>query len=487
MTIMLGFIENVLEDFRHLFRRAAAFKWFVICVVGMMLRSDKLGVTSIIRDLALAPDLYESLIHYFRSSAYSLESLREQWCRCVLRRAPLARCRNRFILVGDGVKQSKEARKMPGVKKMSQESETCSKPQYIHGHLFGALGIIASIPAKRFCIPLKVNIQDGLRKAAAWKESDNVVRISAANHIEQMIKSAFDSATVMGRCYILLDRYFLSKTALLLMDKMNSKSSADGGTLLEIVTKAKSNCRAYMKPLPKRSGARGRPRKKGKQVCLWDLFNHKDRFTQTWVHLYGKCECISYYCINLLWGQGLYKELRFVLVKRTCGEKSILVSTDLTLRPRKVIELYGTRFSIEENFREMKQQIGAFSYHFWTKYMPRLDHFAIKGTDQLSAILDGHARKKILDTVKAIESFVFCATVATGMLQMISLSEIISDKVTELRYLRTYSSKAPSEATVMYYLRKHIFLLLGKSPKSFITKYISEKQRDDFQQKHTIA
>ncbi len=179
----------------------------------MMLRSDKLGVTSIIRDLALAPDLYESLIHYFRSSAYSLESLREQWCRCVLRRTPLARCRNRFILVGDGVKQSKEARKMPGVKKMSQESETCSKPQYIHGHLFGALGIIASIPAKRFCIPLKVNIQDGLRKAAAWKESDNVVRISAANHIEQMIKSAFDSATVMGRCYILLDRYFLSKTA----------------------------------------------------------------------------------------------------------------------------------------------------------------------------------------------------------------------------------------------------------------------------------
>lgn len=484
---MLGFIENVLEDFRHLFRRVAAFKWFVICVTGMMLRSDRLGATSIIRDLAIAPGLYESMIHFFRSSAYSLESLREQWCRCVLKRAPLARCRNRFILVGDGVKQSKEGRKMPGVKKMSQESETSSKPQFIHGHFFGALGIVASIPAKRFCIPLKINIQDGLRKTAAWKEGNGVVRISASNHIEQIIESAFGSAAIMGRCYILLDRYFLSKTALLLMDKMNSKPSEDKGTLLEIVTKAKSNCKAYMKPLPKRAGTRGRPQKKGKQVCLWDLFNHEERFTQMWIRLYGKCECVSYYCINLLWGQGLYKELRFVLVKRECGEKSILVSTDLTLRPRKIIELYGARFSIEENFREMKQQIGTFSYHFWTKSMPKPNHFAKKGTDQLSTILDGHARKKILDTVKATESFVFCATVATGILQMISLSENISDKVTELRYLRTYSSKVPSEATVMYYLRKRIFLLLAKSPKSFITKYISEKQSDDCLLKRTIA
>lgn len=120
-----------------------------------MLRSDQLGVTSVIRDLALAPACYESLIHFFRSSAYNLDSLREQWYRCGLMNAPLFRYRNRIILVGDGVKQSKEARKMPGVKKMTQESETCSKPQFIHGHLLGAIGVIASTKAKRFCIPLR--------------------------------------------------------------------------------------------------------------------------------------------------------------------------------------------------------------------------------------------------------------------------------------------------------------------------------------------
>jgi len=32
-----------------------------------------------------------------------------------------------IILVGDGVKQAKESRKMPGIKKLHQESENSSK------------------------------------------------------------------------------------------------------------------------------------------------------------------------------------------------------------------------------------------------------------------------------------------------------------------------------------------------------------------------
>lgn len=481
---MLNYIENVLKEFRPLFTRLAAFKWFVICVIAMMLRSDKLGVTSAIRDLDLVPECYEALIHFFRSSAYSLDLLRKQWYFCVLRNAPLNICRNRIILVGDGVKQSKEARKMPGVKKMTQESETCSKPQFIHGHLFGALGVVVSTRTKRFCMPLKVNIQDGLRSAAVWQECSGIINISEENHIEQVVRSAFEAAEMLGKSYILLDRYFLSRTALRLMDKMNLEKSSNGETLVEIVTKAKSNCKAYMKPLPKRPGSKGRPRKKGKRICLWELFECPERFTKANIHLYGKLETVSYYCINLLWGQGLYRELRFVLVLRGTGEKSVLVSTDLTLRPKHIIELYGGRFSCENLFREMKQQIGAFSYHFWTKHMPKLDHFAKKeDSDKLSGIINSRARKKILLTVKAIETFVFCATVATGMLQMISLDGRFSARVADARYLRTRSSEAPSEGTVMYYLRKRIILLLSKSPNSFITQFIQEKQEGDFWKK----
>ena len=120
--------------------------------------------------------------------------------------------------------------------------------------------------------------------------------------------------------------------------------------------------------------------------------------------------------------------------------------------------------------------------------MPKLDHFAKKeDSDKLSGIFDSHARKRILSAVKAIESFVICAAVATGMLQMISLNSRFSAKVADMRYLRTKSSEAPSEGTVMYYLRKRIFLLLSKSPDSFVTQYIREKQEDDFCRKLKVG
>lgn len=476
---MLSFIESILVEFRCCFRREATFKWFVVCTVAMMLRSDRLGVTSAIRDLCLFPGCYECLLHFFRSRAYSLEDLRRKWYRVVRDRAPLAVCRSRVILVGDGVKQAKEGRRMPGVKKMAQESETCSKPEYIHGHMFGALGAVVQTSVKRFCMPLRINIQEGLKEASSWEEGKDILCISGGNHIEQMIGAAFEAAGVLGNAYILLDRYFLSKTALRLLDRLNKEASKDTKRI-EIITKAKVNCRAYMKPLPKRTGKRGRPPKKGKTIRIMDLFECERRFTKAWVHLYGGCECVSYYCINLLWGTGLYHELRFVLVERRSGERSILVSTDLTLRPKNIIELYGARFSIEESFREMKQQVGAFSYHFWTKSLPKLSHFARKGDpDPLSKVKTPGARRRVLATVKATEVFVLCATVATGTLQMISLDRHLSADAYDLRYLRTKSSKAPSEGTVMYYLRKRIFTLLSKAPGSFITRYIQEKQKDD--------
>lgn len=54
------------------------------------------------------------------------------------------------VLVGDGMKQAKEARRMPGVKKLHQESENSSKADYIFGHLFGAVGILMGTLEKWF-------------------------------------------------------------------------------------------------------------------------------------------------------------------------------------------------------------------------------------------------------------------------------------------------------------------------------------------------
>ncbi|WP_305292146.1 transposase, partial [Lactobacillus taiwanensis] len=78
-TTMLNIIEKILCHFESCFSRKAAFRWFVIIITGLMLRSDKLGVTSILRDLALAPGCYDSMLHFFRASSWSLEDIRKRW------------------------------------------------------------------------------------------------------------------------------------------------------------------------------------------------------------------------------------------------------------------------------------------------------------------------------------------------------------------------------------------------------------------------
>jgi hypothetical protein len=107
---MLKTIDSILIQFRPCFSRQAAFHWFVVIITGLMLRSDHLGVTSIIRDLALNPRCYETLIHFFRSSAWSLDALRVAWVQVVHRMAPVFYINEMAVLVGDGVKQAKEAK-----------------------------------------------------------------------------------------------------------------------------------------------------------------------------------------------------------------------------------------------------------------------------------------------------------------------------------------------------------------------------------------
>ena len=164
---MVEFLEQSLLAFRECFRRKAAFRWFVMLVITFILRDDHLGVTSAIRVLVLDPSRYYGALHFFRSAAWSTEALRQKWYQIVAGSGKALRVNGKAILAGDGVKQSKEGRHMPGVKKLHQESEDQTKAEYIFGHFFGAVGILVGSADHTLCLPLKINIQDGLQEAAS--------------------------------------------------------------------------------------------------------------------------------------------------------------------------------------------------------------------------------------------------------------------------------------------------------------------------------
>ena len=467
-------LETYLNEFRPCFTREAAFKWFVIIVIGFMQRSDTLGITSVIRDLMLDGNLYECLRAFYYSSAWSLETLRVKWYSIVAHSGLIYHMNGRTVLAGDGVKQSKEARYMPGVKKMIQESEDSSKAQFIFGHLFGAVGVVLGKTTGLLCLPLKMNIQDGLQAAANWAGSP----ISAESHVLQMIENSFETAKSFGKSVVLLDRYFLSVPALERLKKLN-ESYSDEENLLEIVTKAKSNCVAYRKLVPSVTPSRGRPRKKGDAVHVSDLWSNDADFQYAEAFVYGQLSDVRYFSCDLLWGKKLYRELRFVLAEYN-GMRSILVSTDLTLSPVEIIELYALRFKIENCFREFKQQFGGFSYHFWTKHIEKLNRFKKKDEpDPLQLVNHDHDKSLVISKLKAIEGFVLLSSIAMGITQMLSLDEELARDAQACRYLRTPPRNRVSEASIMYYFRKAFFALMLQHPDSFITRYILEKQIAD--------
>ena len=152
---MIEEISLILLQFRDCFNRPAAFNWFVIVIMGFIVRLDHHGVSSIIRWLGLEPSLYTALLSFFRTSSWNLKCIQLRWWQTVQSYCPLIRVDNRFLIAGDGIKISKEAEKMPAVKKLHQESENSGKPPYIYGHHHGVLGILAGWVKKNLlCSPL---------------------------------------------------------------------------------------------------------------------------------------------------------------------------------------------------------------------------------------------------------------------------------------------------------------------------------------------
>src|SRR5664279_2567506 len=134
---------NVLQMLRPAFSRFPTFLWFATTVAGFTVRTEHLGVSSIVRALKLDDRCYSNLIKNMHSSAVRLDELNALWTRVVLKLFPSpVRVNGRRVLVGDGIKAPKRGKKMPGVKLLHQQSESNNKSEYIMGHSIQAVCVL---------------------------------------------------------------------------------------------------------------------------------------------------------------------------------------------------------------------------------------------------------------------------------------------------------------------------------------------------------
>ncbi len=467
-------LNETLGEFRYCFNNdKRTYVWFVIIVLGLMIRSDHLGITSIVRELSLQPSSYTNMLHFFKTSSWCLCKLQRAWQSFLVKCPELYRVAGCVVMPGDGIKVSKEGRRMPGIQKLHQESENSAKGEYIFGHMFGGLSVLMGNPGtKLYSVLISLKLHDGIEAIDEWTKTEPPI-----SHVVRLIRDAAFAATQFGKTILLLDRLFLTVPMLMELSKTQ---------LLRVITKAKKNVTAYLDPEPKTG--RGAKPKKGKSVKIIDYFTTKAKeFISTTAILYGKEQEVSYYCIDLLWGQTLYQKLRFVLAVLD-GTKTILVSTDLTLTPEQIITLYSHRFKIECSFRELKQVIAGFGYRFWSKYMPKLNKYIKneKSQEAIRSINNENKRHSIALTVEAIEKHAFLSCLALSLLQLISIkfSEMFSKST--IRFMRTKSNLVPSEATVADFMRKNIYQLFRFHLDLPLTAIISSKQNvaDDYANKN---
>jgi len=437
MFRQLGAIFGV---FRPCFSRKAAFHWFIIVIVGFYVRADHEGLSSFIRWLSLSPNCYDSLVHFFYATSWSVDTLCPAWMTWVLATCPLREFHGRRLLIGDGIKIAKEARKMPAVKSLHQNSTNNSKKATISGHHFGVVGILVGTLQKAFCLPLRAELHEGVE----------TLRPSEGLHgkpptvVTRMARLLLATAETLGcPCYAVLDAYFAVGPTFLILKQRLTES---GVQLVHLITRAKDNTVAYFEPQP-----RNKRFQKRDKVKLMESFDHPTCFNTTKVKLYGKPTTISYCSLDLLW-KPIDAILRFVLVQHG-DQRFILMCSDLTLAPLTILEIYTCRTKIEVMFDVLKNLLGGFCYHFWTACQPKRQR--AKKTDL--SLLTEPALQQVKATLTAVERFVNLAIMAVGILQYLSLTVPTQIWRGHTGWLRTYSSSFPSERIVKTVIATEFF------------------------------
>ncbi len=432
---MFQYLDTVFDTFRPYFARRATVTWFVVVLMGFYLCGDHEGLTSIIRWLALRPSCYACLTHFFYATSWSLDTLMPIWMNWVQTMCPVLSFQGRPLLIGDGIKIAKEGRKMPAVKALHQDSGNNSKKATIWGHHYGVVGLAIGALGKIFCTPLRAEIHEGVD---AWRLSEGL-NAGAPTIVTRMARLLVATAQHMGcPCYAVLDAYFaVGPTFLILKDTL----TPDGTPLVHLITRGKKSTVGYF--VPDQGTKRFRDAEKVKLMKLFDRSDALDVQSAD-ITLYGKAARVSYACLDLLW-EPIDGLVRFVLVEHA-GQRFILMSSDWSLPPLTILEIYSIRTKIEVMFDVLKNVLGGFCDHFWTRSQPKLSRK--KGwTPELAGLTDA-ASEHIRAGLTAAERFVNLALIAVGILQYLALTWPTHIWQSYTGWLRTYSSEVPSERIV---------------------------------------
>jgi len=457
---------NALQMLRPAFSRLQTFLWFATTVAGFTVRTEHLGVSSIVRALKLMSRCYGSLVKSMHSSAVRLDELNALWTRLVLKLFPSPILVNgRRVIVGDGIKAPKRGKKMPGVKLLHQQSECNNKAEYITGHSIQAVCVLVQVLNSVLAVPLGMRIHEGL----VWSNRDR------RTLLDKML-SLVNILALSEPFYFVGDAYYAAgKMAEGLLEQGN-----------HLITRVKSNAVAYEPHIAHGPATRGRPRLYGQKIALKALLFASTGLQQMPSPVYGEQDVILGYVVRDLMWRPTGRLARFIAVTHPSRGSCLLMSTDTTLSATEIIRLYGLRFKIEHTFKQAVRSIGTFAYHFWMKDMKPLRRRS--GNQHLHRDSQKY-RDAIKRKMQAYHVFMQAGVVSQGLLQYLAAvapSQVWNSFGSWLRTIRP--GVAPSEFVVAGALRNTLpEFLLNYREQASIAIFIGENQDLDTMDMFRVA
>jgi hypothetical protein len=455
MTLWIPWWKMV-RQLRPAFARETTFLWFALCLVGLTVRPDLRGVTSIIRALGLKEVCYDRLLDFFHSKAVLVDPLAALWARLILRVLPdplVPTINDRPIFIGDGIKLAKTGRKMPAVKKLHQESTNNTKPEFIYGHSCQAIALLAGCAQSFFALPITCRIHEGVMFSNRQTKT----------LLDKMV-DLVNSLAIPMPFYLALDAYYASKVIV-------------RGLLLgnhHLITRVRKNAVAYWPALLSSEKRRGPKRKYGPKVKLNTLFQDLSLFTEAPSPAYGETHVIlRYRPIDLLW-RPVGIVVRFILVIHPQHGSTIFMTTDLSLSPMDILRIYGFRFKIEVSFKQALHTLGTYAYHFW---MASMTPHPNKSGDQYLHRKSQTYRDQVSRKIRAYHCHMQLGLIAQGLLHYISLTCTKAVWQSFGSWLRTIRTGIyPSEQVTALAMRNTLPELLVNSPEDqILVNFIRQK------------
>lgn len=445
---------DIVSQLRPAFSRSSTFLWFAASLAAVCVRPDLRGVTSFVRALGLQRRCYERFLDFFHSSAVKLPELRASWTATVLTllKPFLFTVNGHIVLLADGIKAPKTGRKMPGVKKLHQESQNNSKPEYIFGHSCQAIAVVVHAASSFLAVPLATMIHEGVVFSNRDKRTllDKLILLLV-------------SLAITIPVYLVADRYYASAKVILPLLKCGQ----------HLITAVRSNAVAYMPAPPVERKGRGRPRKYGDKIKIKDLFEDLCMFVSAPSPVYGERGVdIQYRTIDLYW-RPVGRLVRFVSVIHPTRGRMTFLTTDVSLDALEVVRCYGVRFKIEVTFKQAVHTVGTWCYHFWMADMsPRPNRSGNQHVHLKSEKYRAAVRRKLA----AYDCHLQVGTIAQGLLQMLAILHAGTVWGRFGSWLRTIRPGiAPSESVVTLALRQCLpeFLATNRET-NILAKLITE-------------